>query len=155
MACLLAFVGLAAKAQITLPKPVSLQSMSTTEKIKIPFVQPPLVHTDGGWEKGPSAWANSVKFPIAYRGGLLFLDRGTSGVVRYLMIEIQFKEAGSIELAANSMSTTAQGFNGWKTVFGKANQTVKQTVISKESDFGREISLYLKNFRPYQKSQVN
>lgn len=152
--CLLIGLGTAALAQVILPKPASSQG-NAVEKIKIPFTQPPLVHNDGGWEKGPSNWAASAKFPLAYRGGLLFLDRGANGLVRYLMMEIQFREAGSIDVAASSMASTAPGFNGWKTVFGKANQTIKQTIITKESEFGKEINLYLKNFRPYKKSQVN
>lgn len=150
------FCGIMANAQINIQmKPINIQSAATIEKIKIPFTQPPLVHNDGGWEKGPSNWTASNQFPLSYRGGLLFLDRGANGLIRYLMIEIKFKEAGSIEVTANSMTVTAPGFNGWKTVFGKTGQTVKQTIMTREGDFGKEINLYLKNFKPYKKSQVN
>lgn len=45
------------------------KAINGMEIIKVILSQPPLLHNDGGWEKGPSLWATSTKFPIEYRGG--------------------------------------------------------------------------------------
>jgi hypothetical protein len=151
-----AFLGLAylgSKAQIRLQVPLKIQT--EIEKIKISFPQSPTVHDDGGWEKGPSNWLPALKEPVIYRSGLLFLDRKQNGLVKYFMVEIRFSQAGAIDLTANSMATSKPGQNIWKTIYGKENEVVKQTIICTESDFGSEMYLYLKNFRPYKRTQVN
>jgi len=157
----IAFLGLlslGSKAQIQSQVPLKLQiatSQSDTEKIKISFPQSATLHDDGGWEKGPSNWQTAVKYPVIYRSGLLFLDRKKNGLIKYFMVEIRFAKAGTIDLTANSMAISKAGKNTWKTIFGKENEVVKQTLICTESDFGTEMYLYLKNFRPYKRSQVN
>ncbi|KQM77165.1 hypothetical protein ASE74_18070 [Pedobacter sp. Leaf216] len=158
---IVAFLGLiclGGKAQIQSQVPIKIQiatSRSDTEKIKIPFPQPATLHDDGGWEKGPSNWQTSSKFPVSYRSGLLFLDRKKNGLIKYFMVEIRFNKAGAIDLTANSTATSKSGKNTWKTVFGKDNEVLKQTIICTESDFGTEMYLYLKNYRPYRRTQVN
>jgi hypothetical protein len=155
------FLGLAylgSKAQILSQVPLKTQvstNQPEIEKIKISFPQPPTVHDNGGWEKGPSNWLPAAKESIAFRSGLLFLDRKQNGLVKYFMVEIRLTKAGSIDLTANSMATSKPGKNTWKTISGKENEVVKQTFICTENDFGTEMYLYLKNFRPYKRSQVN
>ncbi|TCD28572.1 hypothetical protein EZ456_04060 [Pedobacter psychrodurus] len=155
---LLGFTYLGSSAQIRSQVPVKTQlptSQTDIEKIKISFPQPATLHDDGGWEKGPGNWLAALKQPVNYRAGLLFLDRKTNGLIKYFMIEIRFVKAGAIDLTANSMVTSQPGKNTWKTVFGKENEVVKQTIMCSESDFGTEVYLYLKNFRPYKRTQVN
>jgi hypothetical protein len=158
---IIAFLGLVylgSKAQIRSQVPLKIQiatSESDTEKIKISFPQPPTLHDDGGWEKGPSNWLAAIKQPVTYRSGLLFLDRKTNGLIKYFMVELRFAKAGTIDVTANSMAISRPGKNIWKTVFGKENEVVKQTIMCTESDFGTEMYLYLKNFRPYKRTQVN
>ena len=158
IAMFLGLIVLCSKAQIRSQVPLKPQefiNQSKTEKIKISFPQPPTLHDDGGWEKGPSNWLPAVKAPVFYRSGLLFLDRKKNGLFKYFMIEIRFIQAGSIELTANSIASGRPGVNIWKTISGGENAVVKQTIICTEEDFGTEMYLYLKNFRPYKKSQVN
>jgi len=158
---ILAFLSLACqgiKAQIRSQVPIKIQlptGQTDIEKIKISFTQPATLHDDGGWEKGPSNWQPAVKQPVNYRSGLLFLDRKKNGLIKYFMVEVKFNKAGTIDLTANSMAASSAGKNTWKTIFGKENEVVKQTIICTESDFGTEMFLYLKNFRPYKRSQVN
>ena len=154
---LLSIAYTASMGQIRSTTSLNTQVKTTTdlEKIKIPFTQSPLLHDDGGWEKGPSLWTNSSKYPVSYRGGLLLLDRKTNGMVRYISINIRFKQTGSIEVTANSSGSTSVGFNTWKFLYGKEGQEQTLTFITKEAEFGREINLYLKNFKPYQHTQVN
>ncbi|RBQ06689.1 hypothetical protein [Pedobacter miscanthi] len=154
----LSLLSLGGRAQIRSQVPVNIQianSQSDTEKIRIPFPQPTTLHDNGGWEKGPGNWQQAIKHPVAYRSGLLFLDRKKNGLIKYFMVEIRFDKAGTIDLTANSMATSKAGKNTWKTIFGKQNEVVKQTIICTENDFGTEMYIFLKNFRPYRRSQVN
>ncbi|WP_316828924.1 hypothetical protein [Pedobacter miscanthi] len=158
---IIAFLGLLSlesRSQIRSQVPIKIQisnSQSDTEKIRIPFSQPTTLHDDGGWEKAPGNWQPAVKHPVACRSGLLFLDRKKNGLIKYFMVEIRFDKSGTIDLTANSMAASTAGKNTWKTIFGKENEVVKQTIICTENDFGTEMYLYLKNFRPYKRSQVN
>ncbi|MET4081883.1 hypothetical protein ABIB40_001834 [Pedobacter sp. UYP30] len=162
--CVLIFVCLAklSFAQFQTQKHVLVTPKSTgnyrnvidgMDVIKIPFPQAPLLHDDGGWEKGPSNWVMSKKFPVEYTGGLLLLDR--NGMVHYLIAEVKFSEPGSIEISANSMGNSFIGLHPFKRVFGKKGEKVEMSIITKEKDFGNEINLYLKDFKPSHTQQVN
>lgn len=116
------------------------------EVIKVLLPQSPILHDDGGWEKEPTAWAASKKFPVDYRGAALLLDR--NGMVRYLSPWILFKSAGSIEVSANSMGTSFIGRHPFKRVYGKKGEVINLSFITTEKEFGKEINIYLKNFEP-------
>ncbi|RZL50848.1 MAG: hypothetical protein EOP00_02305 [Pedobacter sp.] len=150
------------EAQIQTQKPLKLITKPLADKstaingmevIKIPFPQAPTLHSDGGWEKGPSSWTSSRKFPLEYRGGLLLLNR--NGMVHYLAPEIWFKEDGSIEISANSMGNSFIGLHPFKRIFGKKGEKKSLSVITKEAEFGTELNIYLKDFKPYKQQQVN
>ena len=159
---ILALIGQSAMAQIQSQRPIIVaqrpakpqgQAINGMEVIKISFPQPPTLHSDGGWEKGPSVWTAAKKFPVEYRGGLLLLDR--NGMVHYLAPEILFKEDGSIELSANSMGNSFIGLHPFKRIFGKKGEKKPLSIITTEKEFGNEINIYLKDFKPYRSQQVN
>ena len=124
-----------------------------TEAYQINLSQPPVLHSDGGWEKGPSPWVDSKNYPFKYRGGLLLLNR--KGMVCYLMTEFLFRENGSIEVSANSMEGSPIGLHPFKRIYGKVGQITKLTVITKEKEFGAQMIIYVKEYKPFKQSQVN
>ncbi len=160
ISCLMILFSNTAFAQIKRPivilkmeKPKVSGAITGTEVIKIPLNQPPLMHTDGGWEKGPSPWMASKKFPIEYRGGLLLLNR--NGMVHYLVPEILFKEDGSIGVSANSMGNSFIRLHPFKRIYGKKGEKKSLSIITNEKEFGNEINIYLEDYKPYTKQQVN
>jgi len=55
----------------------------------------------------------------------------------------------------NSMGTSFIGSHPFKRVFGKPGETKLVTITTTEKEFGAELNIYLKDFKPNLSQQVN